>query len=210
MQFIISERCFCQIIWRKRLGDWKQSFKRFEMLITIKKSTAAEPQSSEKDWPLKITEPNPNPWILSAILPQMTLQTWKELQGLRDDCLPRATPLLDKIVKWALFACGMLPAPSTQTSHLSSSTFPMSILTLSWIIQAHLILLGFALLWFTDVAFFTNWKQDSSKKYYDLLYCAGLELNPQCLWGMSVISAKVFLNMVKISGKTSSLGSSKN
>ena len=28
------------------------------MLITIKKSTAAEPQSSEKDWPLKITEPN--------------------------------------------------------------------------------------------------------------------------------------------------------
>lgn len=63
------------------------------MLSTTKKSTAAEPQNLRKGLAFKDHGPNliSNPWILSATLPQMTFQSLKrkQLQGLRNDYLPR-------------------------------------------------------------------------------------------------------------------------
>ena len=60
--------------------------------------------------------------------------------------------------------------------------------------KAHLVLLCLALWCFTDVAFFTNWRQDpppAKRLRLTLLqyshYCGDLEWNPQCLWGMPVI-----------------------
>ena len=66
-------------------------------------------------------------------------------------------------------------------------------LSLPRVVQAHLVLLCFALLCFTYVAFFANGRQDPpSAKWLWLtllcymLYCGGLDLNPQYLWGMPV------------------------
>ena len=78
MQFLFHVSDFSQIIWKKRLGEWMQIF--FFKVLNVKHSKEVNNWTSGKDWPLKITEPNPisNPWILLASLPQMTFQTLKK------------------------------------------------------------------------------------------------------------------------------------